>query len=207
MRVPAFAGVILAAGSSSRMGRDKALLPWPPGSRNPSDTFLRAGLRTLRPHCDFVLVVAGANAPTLEPVVNAAGGDLVVNPDPERGQFSSLRIALREVLVRGRDAAIVTLVDRPPCLPETVLRLRDEFASSPDDIWAVIPQNAGDHGHPVVFGREMIEAMLRAPESSNAREVLHAIESRLRYVDVDDPFVSLNINTPEEYAKLTTART
>src|SRR5262245_23895815 len=103
---PSFAGVILAAGASSRMGRDKALLPWQGG------TFLSAAIRALQPMTDLVIVVAGANAGELTPIVNANAAFLVVNPDPEQGQFSSLRIGLQEVLNRGRDAAVITLVDR-----------------------------------------------------------------------------------------------
>ncbi len=63
---------------------------------------------------DVVLVVVGKNEAALAPIVYANGASLVVNPDPERGQFSSLRVGLQEVLNRGRDAAMVTLVDRPP---------------------------------------------------------------------------------------------
>src|SRR6266852_5584689 len=118
-QTPAFCGVILAAGESSRMGRDKALLPWPPQSINSAttspattttDTFLSAAIRLLFPHVDEVLVIAGKNAAALAPIVYANGASLVVNPEPERGQFSSLRVGLQEVLNRGRDAAIVTLV-------------------------------------------------------------------------------------------------
>jgi molybdopterin-guanine dinucleotide biosynthesis protein A len=57
-----FAGVILAAGESSRMGRDKALLPWPPlatGQAPSSETFLSAAIRSLAPATDFVVVVVG----------------------------------------------------------------------------------------------------------------------------------------------------
>ena len=50
----------------------------------------------------------------LAPVVYAAGGSLLRNPAPEDGQFSSLRVGLQEVLNLGRDAVMITLVDRPP---------------------------------------------------------------------------------------------
>src|ERR1700759_5296037 len=100
---PSFAGVILSAGASSRMGSDKALLPWRNG------TFLSAAINTLQAVSEFVIVVAGRNRQDIEPVIYSNGAFLVTNPNPDLGQFSSLRVGLNEVLARGRDAAIVTL--------------------------------------------------------------------------------------------------
>jgi|ERR1700722_12638277 len=204
VRAPSFAGVILAAGESSRMGTDKALLPWPPlagGQPMAKDTFLSAAIRSLA-LADFVVIVAGKNEGVLAPIVYANGASLIVNPDPARGQFSSLQVGLREVLNRGRDAAIVTLIDRPPVSAGTVQALRNAFEVAGDEVWAVIPEFSGKHGHPIVVGREMIEAFLRARPDSSAREVLAQHQDRLRYSAVDDPFVALNINTPEEYQQL-----
>ncbi len=199
----AFCAVILAAGDSSRMGRDKALLPWPPHDSASTNTFLSSAIRLFSFHVDEVIVVVGKNESTLAPVIYANGASLVVNPDPARGQFSSLRIGLQEVLNRGRDAAMITLVDRPPVEMETLQTLEAAFERvSAERKWAVIPEFRGKHGHPILAGREMIEAFLRAPETSNAREIEHAHEANIEYVPVDDPLVALNINTPEEYAAL-----
>ena len=193
---PSFAGVILAAGESSRMGRDKALLPWRDG------TFLSSAIRALQPVTDLVIVVVGRNEAAVAPVIYANAAFLVVNPNPEAGQFSSLRIGLQEVLDRGRDAAIVTPVDRPAPSMETVARLKSEFMASGDQTWAVVPEHAGKHGHPIVIGREMISAFLDAPATSTAREVEHARQSHIRYVAVDDPLVAVNVNTEEDFEKL-----
>ena len=193
---PAFAGVVLAAGASSRMGRDKALLPWQGG------TFLSAAIRALQPMTDLVIVVAGANAAELTPIINANAAFLAVNPDPAQGQFSSLRIGLQEVLNRGRDAAIITLVDRPAAAIPTIGRLRDAFLNAGDPVWAVIPEFGGKHGHPFVIGREMITAFLNAPASSSAREVEHSLQNHIHYLAVDDPLVVANINTPEDFENL-----
>ena len=203
-RAPSFAGVILAAGESLRMGRDKALLPWPPleGDRPSKDSFLSAAIRSLADATDFVLVVAGENEPALAPIVYAIGASLVRNPDPSRGQFSSLQVGLQEVLNRGRDAAMITLVDRPPASPATVEKLRAAFAQSADNVWALVPEYSGKHGHPYVAGREMIEQFLREHATSNARDVEHRFQSHVQYLAVEDPFVAMNINTPEEYAAL-----
>ena len=206
-RAPSFCGVILAAGESSRMGRDKALLPWPPQGPEPrvarTETFLSANIHLLEAHTDMVLVVAGKNAHNLAPLVYASSAFLVVNPAPEQGQFSSLQIGLREVLNRGRDAAVVTLVDRPPVGSATLTQLRSVFIdAAAEEKWAVIPQYGEKHGHPVLIGREMIEAFLRAPVTSNAREIEHHHQARIVYVPVDDPHATLNVDTPEDYARL-----
>jgi CTP:molybdopterin cytidylyltransferase MocA len=204
-RALSFAGLILAAGESSRMGRDKALLPWPPKSENgsPSDeTFLSAAIRALSDQTDFVLVVVGKNQAALTPVIYACGASLVVNPDPSRGQFSSLQLGLQEVLNRGRDAAMITLVDRPPLSVASLKTLRQAFDQEDETVWAVVPEFAARHGHPYLVGREMIEAFLQAPPTSTARDVEHAQQQHVQYVHVEDPLVPVNINTPEDYAAL-----
>jgi len=178
------------------MGRDKALLPWRDG------TFLSAGIRMLRPVTELVIVVASGNAAELTPIVNAHAAFLAVNPDPQRGQFSSLQVGLQEVLNRGRDAAIVTLVDRPAAEVATARQLRDAFLSADDPTWAAVPEFGGKHGHPFVIGREMIEAFLRAPVGATAREIEHANQQHIRYIPVSDPLVIANVDTPEDFERI-----
>jgi molybdenum cofactor cytidylyltransferase len=208
-RASSFAGVILAAGESSRMGRDKALLPWPPsaaGQARSSDTFLSAAIRSLSAATDFVVVVVGKNEAALAPVVYADGASLVVNPDASRGQFSSLQVGLHEVLNRGRDAAMITLVDQPPVGTATLQMLHDAFEGAEQNIWSVVPEFSGKHGHPYLIGREMMEAFLRVPATSIARDIEHQHQEHIQYLSVDDPLVVANINTPEDYAGLRPSR-
>ena len=204
-RAPSRCGVILAAGSSTRMGQDKAFLPWPPGESAPpaKQTFLSAAILALNAVNDMVIVVAGNNEAALMPVVYACGGRLVRNPEPERGQFCSLQVGLREVLNQGRGSAMVTLVDRPPARAETLKLLDSAFESSSHrGNWAVVPEYQGKHGHPIIVGREMIEAFLRAPTTTTARDIEHANVAHIEYLSVDDPFVVANVDTPQDYASL-----
>jgi len=204
---PSFAGVILAAGESSRMGTDKALLPWPPqvaGKPPSKDTFLSTAIRSLMSATDFVVIVAGKNEAVLAPIAYANGASVITNPDPSRGQFSSLQVGLHEVLNRGRDAAVITLVDRPPVASATVQLLREAFESAGQNIWAVVPELSGKHGHPYLAGRELIEKFLQASPTASARDIEHRYQDRIQYVAVKDPFITLNVNTPDDYAALLT---
>jgi molybdenum cofactor cytidylyltransferase len=204
-RAPGLYAVILAAGESTRMGTDKALLPWPPSASRAAvtgQTFLSAAIGSLEPFSEKVIVVAGQNKPNLAPVAYSHGASLVRNPEPGRGQFSSLQVGLREVLNQGRDAAMVTLVDRPPVGTSTLQALCSAFTSAASHVWAVVPEYQGKHGHPFLLAREMIEAFLKAPANATARDIEHQNLQHVQYFVVDDPLVTLNVDTPEEYAAL-----
>lgn len=202
VRAPSLCGLILSAGQSSRMGRPKALLPWRQGS------FLSSAIQTLSPFSDLVIVVAGSNAEDLRPTVDSLGAFLVVNPEPERGQFSSLQVGLQDILNRGRDSAILTLVDRPAPELATVSYLRDQFLRRINEgAWALVPSFQGKHGHPILLTRELIGAFLDAPASANARDVQHQHQDRIVYAEVSDPLVTVNIDTPEDYQKLVASAT
>lgn len=198
-------GVILSAGFSTRMGRDKALLAWPPavpGSES-SETLLSASIAALKPFTGAVIVVAGRNAASLAPIVAANGAILVENPDPERGQFSSLHIGLREVLAGGCNAAMITLVDCPPLSASSVERLRRAFDQAiARGQWGVAPEHNGRHGHPLLASRALIGAFLAAPLTSNAREVKHQNTQHIESIPVPDALLTVDLNTPEQYAAL-----
>jgi molybdenum cofactor cytidylyltransferase len=206
-------GVILAAGYSTRMGRDKALLPWPPAAESAPgvNTFLGATIDLLQQYTDLVLVVGGRNAATLEPVADARGAFMVINPDPDRGQFSSIQVGLREVLNRGRDAALLAPVDRPPALSSTIQSLRAAFLSSGPDVWAIVPEvlreGAPVHGHPILIGREMMEQFLRASPHAVARDIERMHQQYILYLRVTDARVAANIDTPEDFERLLRSET
>ena len=179
------------------MGTDKALLELP----GTGITFLEAQIRSLAPHCELAIVVGGANAEALRPTIYARAAYLVVNPDPSRGQFSSLQVGLQEVLNRGRDKALITHVDRVPAAPTTIAKLKQR-ATNTAGPWLFVPEHNGQHGHPVLARREMIEVWLKSSPETTAREVEHAHQQRIAYVPVADAHILANVNTPEEYQKL-----
>jgi len=201
----ALCGVILAAGESSRMGTDKALLPWPPPTPNapadPHRTLLTAAILALEPLTRAIVVVAGKNSGTLAPIAAVCGAYLARNPDPSLGQFSSLQVGLHAVLDHGLDAAIITPVDCPPLAPSSLTLLCESFRRViARGLWAVAPENSGKHGHPLLVSRDLIDAFLVAPVTTTARDILHAHSHRIEYVAVPDDLSRAGMNTPEEYA-------
>jgi molybdenum cofactor cytidylyltransferase len=198
------AGLILAAGESTRMGTDKAMLPWPPPAPGATDpphqTLLSSAILALAPLTRVTIVVAGKNAESIAGAIDAFSPHLVRNPNPELGQFSSLQIGLRSVLDHGCDSAMITPVDCPPLRSASLELLRETFLRAVTlGQWAVAPENNGKRGHPLLVSRDLIDLILQAPVTGNAREILHAHSSRVVYIPVTDSLAKAGLNTPEEY--------
>ncbi len=184
------------------MGRDKALLPWPPSAID-GQTLLTSSIDALKPFAESVIVVAGKNLESLRPLAAACGAMLVENPEPERGQFSSLQVGLREVVARGCEAAIITLVDSPPLSPASLQMLRAAFDRAlAQGKWAVVPEHNGKRGHPLFANRALIESFLSAPLTSTAREIRRQHAELIESVPVSDTLLTVDVNTPEQYAAL-----
>jgi molybdenum cofactor cytidylyltransferase len=196
--VPAPPAVILAAGYSSRMGRDKARLPIPGGGwflSRLARTFLSAG-------CPEVMAVVG---PLGDEVHSAAARDrlpirFVVNPDPSRGQLSSLQEALSVLAGRAPGGLLVSPVDQPLIAAGTVRRVMEEWWRSAAPI--VRPSRGGRHGHPVLFDARVLDELREADVSVGARAVVHAHAAEAHDVEVDDPGAFEDIDTPEDYRRV-----
>lgn len=185
------AGVILAAGRSSRMGRDKALLAYG------ETTFLGSLVSVFRQHCDPVVVVLGHHAEAIRPA--AAGARIAVNEDYDRGMLSSLQTGLR-ALPEDVDAVAFMLVDHPGLRLETLRRLLAAFEESGAPL--VSPTYRGERGHPVVIGRVVVEELLALPPDASPKPVLRGRYREAVFVDVDDPAVVADIDRPEDLRRL-----
>jgi len=192
--MPSIAGIILAAGASSRMGADKALLRW--GER----TFLEHLRGVLRAAgAEPVRIIAGANAAALEQAVPLAPGELVVNPAWEQGQLSSLLAGL-DSLASQTDAAIICLVDHP-CVSSRLLRsLMEKFLETRRPI--VLPACQGRRGHPVLFAASLFDELRAAPLSVGARFVVHQHAADVLEVPTDEESILLNTNDPAAYERI-----
>jgi CTP:molybdopterin cytidylyltransferase MocA len=181
------------------MGRPKALLELG------GETFLGRVVRTLREAgADDVLVVTGAHDDVIRAAIEqwppaVPGVRVVHNPDHALGQLTSLRAGLAVVDHPGVVAMIVALVDHPFVRPDTVRTLIETWARTRAPV--VRPSLGGRHGHPVVFGQEVFDALRTVPLDVGAREVVRACGSRVVDVETDDEGTCLDVDTPGEYER------
>ncbi len=189
--------VVLAAGTSSRMGRPKANLPLEQG-----DTFLSRLIRTFREaDVDDVVVVIGHDADRVVESLSATGvpARFVENPEYARGQLSSWIKGLNAVDRPGIRAALVTLVDVPLVTPGTVRAVVDRYRQTSAPV--VRPVRGNEHGHPVLIDRSLFDLFRRADPAVGAKTVVRAHASAAGDVEVSDAGAFLDIDTVEDYKR------
>jgi molybdenum cofactor cytidylyltransferase len=189
------AGLILAAGESRRMGRDKALLTYHGRSflENIIHNLAAAGI-------EKITVVLGHHAEAIRRVVNLAAVQVVVNEDYQRGQTSSLQLGLAAAAVDLPEAVILCLVDHPAISTEVILQLTEEFQSTHPPV--LIPTYQGERGHPVVISQELFPELLALPPAGPANKVIRKHREATQFVEVTDPGVLIDVDDPEAYERL-----
>jgi molybdenum cofactor cytidylyltransferase len=196
------AAVILAAGLSSRMGRQKALLPWV-GDR-PLIAHLAHELAVAFPHPDARWLVVGHNAGAVE----AAACEhhplrVVFNPDYASGEMlGSLQAGLR-ALPQGTAAVMVVLGDQPFFTADLARRVLDRWQHTGAPV--VAPSYARRRGHPILFTRPVIEAVLALPAGAAPRDAINLFAARTAYVELDGlpegDRILYDVDTPDAYAQ------
>lgn len=193
------AGIILAAGASSRMGRSKALLPHPISGESfityLVNVFSNGG-------ADPVIVVGRPDDRPVRDQVAAAGAIFVTNPDPSRGQLSSLLAGIERAEALGVGGVLVCPVDLPGITAAVVTRVIAASGAAP----IVRPTYRDRAGHPVYFSRELFPELRAADPSFGARTVVHADPSRVLAVPCDERGILTDVDTPADYERLRTDR-
>jgi CTP:molybdopterin cytidylyltransferase MocA len=192
--------IVLAAGASRRMGRPKCALRIGPSE---TDTFASRIVSVLAAAgLDPIVVVS--NAIVDETLRRALGTwtsrtTLVLNADPDQGQLSSVQCGLGALDERA-PAVLVTLVDLPLVRIETVRALMEAWRSTRAPL--VRPARSGRHGHPVIVSGSAMAALHAAGPGTSMRTVLQASADRVVDVEMDDDGPFLDIDTPEDYARV-----
>ena len=138
-----------------------------------------------------VVVPAGGNGVT--EAVREYPARFVSNPEAEGDMASSVR-AGRDALMSGVSGVIVHLCDYPLVSADTIERLIAEHTPSPDSI--IIPCHAGRRGHPLLFPRAVLNEL---DAGRILRDLVQKEPGRVLCLQVDDPGVLIDMDTPEDY--------
>ena len=183
--------IILAAGTSSRMGRTKQLL------KAGNSTMIRTVTENvLASSVDEVLVVTGYHHNEVSAAINDLPVQIIFNPHYEAGQGTSLALGVRSIDVKT-SAFLVFMADQPLISASLINILIKEFQKRNCQVFR--PVCDGLPGHPVIFSYSLCEELTNLAGDEGARQVLKRLEGKVEYFPVQDKAVVFDIDTPECY--------
>lgn len=188
---PQVSAIVLAAGSSRRMGRSKQLLPLghSPVIRHCLDSVVASGLQD-------IVVVLGADHDGTAAAISGMPVRTVVNADPGSDMAGSVRLGLREA-EPASTGVLICLADHPLVSTATIRKIINAHSGSPEVI--VIPVYKGRRGHPTLFPATVIQDIF---SGKTLRDVITAHAGSVRTIDVGDEGVVLDLDTTEDYERI-----
>jgi molybdenum cofactor cytidylyltransferase len=187
------AGLLLAAGASTRMGAPKQLLDW-----GGVPLVRHVAVNALQARLDALYIVLGAHAQPVAQALDGLSVTLVENPGYAEGLGSSLRSGVA-ALPAQTTAVVVLLGDQPLVTPALIDRLIE--AAHDDAVLISAPLVDGRRANPVLFKATLFPALLQTRGDQGARAVIAAHQQALRLVPADEG-AAVDIDTPEAYARL-----
>lgn len=180
-------GIVLAGGASSRMGRPKALLPL--GSTTMAERLIQLFSR----FCNQTILITGAHHSQILNTLPHLSSHILYNENHADGMFSSLRKGLSASSDAG--TILFSPVDFASVGQSSIAAL---FSVPPQPL--VKTRFEGRSGHPILIRQPAIGALRNAPSTANAKQILSQFPAT--YLDVDDPGVADDCDTPQDYARL-----
>lgn len=187
------AGVVLAAGESRRMGRNKLLLPWD------ETTVLERTLRNVAGSGVLETMVVVGHERELTESLSRDYGAAIHNQNYAKGMLSSVQAAVRE-LAPTFEAALVMLGDQPLVEPGIIDALLSAYAANPRGL--IAPTYRGQRGNPVIIDRRYFAELLALPPEAAPRVLLQRHPDDLLLVEVDSDAILHDLDRPEDYERL-----
>ena len=185
-------GILLAAGAARRFGGAKLLHRLPDGT-----PIGLASLRNLQAALTRVVVVVRPDDQAVASLYCTAGAQTLVCPDAQLGMGHSLAAGVaHEAQAHGW---IVALADMPNLLPQTIRAVEGKLSESGG---IVVPYFRSERGHPVGFSAAFRAELLALQGDSGARAILQAHPDAIHRLELDDPGVIQDIDTPQDLHRI-----
>jgi molybdenum cofactor cytidylyltransferase len=185
--------VLLAAGTSSRMGDFKQLMPYR------GRTIVEACVETLlETSADETVVVVGHRGDEVAAAVARHPVRVVQNDAYLDGMSTSAKAGVRAA--EGADAVMISLCDQPHIPARVFDAVLEAYRATGARV--VVPAFAGDTGHPVVFDLSLRDEMLAVDGAQGLRSVTYAHRDEVLRVPVDTVGILDDIDTPDDYDRL-----
>jgi molybdenum cofactor cytidylyltransferase len=191
MDKPIIDGIVLAAGASTRMGEPKPLL------EIDGQPFIERAIKLLHhAGCRYVIAVVAPDDDWIARLADTSGAAVVINEQKDAEQIDSLRLGIAN-LPEGYHGVMVLPVDFPRVQPATLDALFADFARHPATV--LNPAYQGKPGHPVIFSSDVVTELLHPDLPDGARTVIERHTAEARTIEVDDPGVLIDIDTPADF--------
>ena len=184
------AAIVLAAGASSRMGRNKLLL------EVEGETVLDRLLQALIPDVAEIVIVTGHNPKSIELIAERHHIRTVFNPDHEKGMTTSFQAGLRAV---EADAAFLVLGDQLGLEPELLQRMVQALETNPE-VLIVSPEHEGKRGHPTLFRKTVFGEFLKMGSEAILRDIVLRHEKEHRMVP-GSRWTTMDFDTPADFVE------
>jgi molybdenum cofactor cytidylyltransferase len=190
---PHVAVLILAAGTSSRMGVTNKLLAEVDGI----PMVLRALNAAQASRAASVTVVLGHEGAVVEALLASRPARVAHNPDFAQGLSTSLRCGIAS-LPEDAQAVLVLLADMPRISAAHIDRLIEAWDPARPAI--IVPQHQNRRGNPVLWPRALFAEMQAVRGDRGARELLAQHADQVQWVDIDDEAIFIDVDTPDDLA-------
>jgi molybdenum cofactor cytidylyltransferase len=177
------------------MGYPKALLPFQ------KSTFIAHILEIIeKVGLPAPVTILGKAASIIQPRIQDWPADIYINPNPDRGQLSSIQLALSHIPPEFI-AGMIWPVDQPAVSENLVRRLVELFLGA--DAPMAYPVYGAKRGHPAIFHRALFREFLEAPLEEGPKRIIIRHQGAAALLPAGESGCVQDIDTPEDYKALT----
>ncbi|MFO7895475.1 MAG: nucleotidyltransferase family protein [Candidatus Cloacimonadales bacterium] len=187
--------ILLAAGMSSRMGKDKALL------QLEEESVIQHVLDKLLQVADFVYIILGENFSSVQAHLEKKYSEDVVqciyNENHLQGMYSSAHKGF--AAVSGKYPIFFQLIDQPFVPAQLYQQLAEKYDQQLIFQPSILLDGSYKAGHPIIFAAEFAKIILGDKECDNLRQLIHQYQAQRAFMLVEEEAILDNLNTPQQF--------